>query len=607
MKKEFCSYVPAVLRRLLLAWLTAAAVCWWAVRQPLRSLEGLEAVQAMSLGWLLGIVAVVFVASWALRLSPKVERWLLTTVFGLLWVSVLLGEFSWAMAAAGALILCMLAGYALWGWEGEAEVRAPAKDRGRGWLILAAVAAVCFALFVSAWTVCRVLSFSSPTFDFGIFTQMFHHMRTTGLPNTTVERDGLLSHFDVHVSPSWYLLLPVYWLVPEPATLQVLQAVVLASLVIPLWLLGRRHGLPGWARALLCLLALLYPALAGGTGYDIHENALLTPLLLWLFYALDRECLWLTALAALLTLGVKEDAAVYVAVIALYQILRSLLTGRWKALTVGGILLAGSLSWFFCVTAYLAQYGDGVMTWRYQNFMIDGSDSLLSVVKAVLLCPMKLVYECVDREKWLFLLQTMLPLLGLPLLTRRYERLVLLIPYILVNLMPDYQYQHHIFFQYTFGSTACLLYLTAVNLADLLPKLRVKALPLLSAVLTAAVCFGVWVVPTGAGYVKRYITYRQYYQTVASVLDGIPEEASVTATTFYAPYLAQRAVLYDVRYSSRQHMLETEYVVLSVGESDSYKKYGGYERLVQLLEQEGYTMVDSLPGTLAVYKKECGS
>ena len=99
--------------------------------------------------------------------------------------------------------------------------------------------------------------------------------------------------------------------------------------------------------------------------------------------------------------------------------------------------------------------------------MYDGSSSLLTVIKSVILSPMKAVYECVDTEKLYFIAMTLLPFLGLPLLTRRYERYILLIPYILVNLMSDYQYQHDIFFQYTFGSTAFLVYLSVVNLADI--------------------------------------------------------------------------------------------------------------------------------------------
>ncbi|MBO7268529.1 MAG: hypothetical protein J6U83_02105, partial [Bacteroidales bacterium] len=79
---------------------------------------------------------------------------------------------------------------------------------------------------------------------------------------------------------------------------------------------------------------------------------------------------------------------------------------------------------------------------------------------------MKAVYECVDAQKLEFIGLTIGALAFLPLMTRRYERLVLLIPYLLVNLMTDYKYQYDIFFQYTYGSTACLIYLVLVNVGD---------------------------------------------------------------------------------------------------------------------------------------------
>ena len=87
----------------------------------------------------------------------------------------------------------------------------------------------------------------------------------------------------------------------------------------------------------------------------------------------------------------------------------------------------------------------------------------------MLLSPVRTLRECFEGEKIAFFFLTMGPLLFLPLCTRRYERLVLLIPFLLVNLMSDYTYQHSIFFQYTYGSAACLFYLTAVNLAELPP------------------------------------------------------------------------------------------------------------------------------------------
>ena len=214
---------------------------------------------------------------------------------------------------------------------------------------------------------------------------MFHSMRTTGLPVTTCERDRVLSHFAVHVSPIYYLFLPFYALFPSPVTLEVLQALLLASAVIPLWRIARRHGLSGVTAGLLCALLLLWPAYAGGTSYDVHENKFLTPLLLWLFDFLDRRCVWGVALFSVLTCMVKEDAPVYVAVIALWVVLRALTrTGaerRWGLLT-GGAMLVGAVGYFLGVTAWLAADGDGVMSYRYSNFLYDGSDSLFTVIKA---------------------------------------------------------------------------------------------------------------------------------------------------------------------------------------------------------------------------------
>ena len=302
------------------------------------------------------------------------------------------------------------------------------------------------------------------------------------------------------MSPIYYLLLPFYYIVPHPAALQVLQAAVLASAVIPLWKLGKHHNLSSGVRLWLCVLMLLYPAYAGGTSYDIHENAFLTPLLLWLFYGIDRKDSIITAVATVLTLMVKEDAAVYVAVVALYLLLRSLLRRDKKwGLAAGGLMLIAALGWFAAVTGYLATFGDGVMTYRYDNFMYDDSGSLITVVKAVLLCPMKAVFECVDAEKLTFIGMTMGALAFLPLVTRRYERLILLIPYLLVNLMSDYQYQHDIFFQYTYGSTACLIYLVLVNLVDWKRDLhRILALSL--ALCISIGCFWNQIVPKA----KRY-------------------------------------------------------------------------------------------------------
>ena len=207
-----------------------------------------------------------------------------------------------------------------------------------------------------------------------------------------------------------------------------------------------------------------------------------------------------------------------------------------------------------------------------------------------------------DAEKLDLIALTLLPLAGLPLLTRRYERYILLIPYILVNLMSDYQYQHSIFFQYTYGATACLFYLPLVNLADMRIG-KGRAGVLLAAVCIAAACFGGQILPQAVKYPTKCAQYAGYYDALRQTLSVIPEDASVAATTYYTTELSQRDTLYDVRYASREHLLSCDYIAMNPSDEKSYKAYGGYEEFLILLEEEGYEQVANYQERLVVYRK----
>lgn len=603
-----------IVRRIFVSWLFAATLEYLLLPGELRGLGGLDGLAQMSIVRTAAVACVMLAVLWGISKLVKTdqaERWSLAVIFTVLASAALCASFTWAFLAACILILAVLVFFAAYGWKKTPEAVPAARKEHKAYMWITLVFSAVFFLFVSCWTVGRVYSFCSPTYDFGIFSQMLYSMKTTGLPMTTLERDGALSHFAVHVSPVWYLLLPFYWLVPVPATLQVLQAAVITSAVIPLWKLGKHHGLTGAQRMLICALLLLYPAYSGGTGYDIHENCFLTPFILWLFYGIDKKSRLITFSAAILTLTVKEDAAVYAAVIALWLIVKTMLPQGKKdtqSLLSGIVLLAVSLCWFFLVTGYLAKNGDGVMTWRYKNFMYDGSASLVTVIKSILLNPMKAIFECVDSEKLEFIALTLIPLLGLPFLTRRYERYILLIPYILVNLMPDYQYQHNIFFQYTFGSAAFLIYLTLLNLADL-GRAWKRIAVLTAAGTVSAVCFGKAVVPKGIHYPVQAVRSFERYQSIRDALAEIPENASAAATGFYTACLSKRDTLYDVQYASPEHLLETQYVVLNTSSKGSYKNYAaegkddGLENLLWLLEDNGYELYRSVDG-MEIYRRE---
>lgn len=607
------------IRRLLLAWLSAVLIEIVLLPTALRNPAGLDGLAQMSLLRVLCVTTGIMLLLCCLSRffqTEKAERCGIAVVFSALALLVLLSPYVFSVGMAVACVACLLilGFFCLRGWNSEPEAggcpESAGENSGKCWVWITAILTGMLFLLLCAWTVGRVYSFCAPAYDFGIFSQMFYYLKETGLPWTTLERDGLLSHFSVHVSPIYYLLLPFYCLIPVPAFLQVLQAAVMASAVIPLWKIGKQRGLCRMERMFLCALLLLYPAYAGGVAYDLHENCFLTPLILWLFYGIERRKTGWIMIFAFLTLMVKEDAAVYVAVIALWMLVRGLLrpeqTPLREHLTALALLVV-SCGWFLLVTGYLAQHGDGVMTYRYANFLYGESSSLLTVIKAVILHPMKVLYECTEAEKLSFLALTLLPVLGLPLLTRRYERYILLIPYMLINLMSDYLYQHNIFFQYTFGSCAFLLYLTVINLSD---WKRGRKQTMAATCVVSAALFVTSIFPLATVYPQKAIRNFSTYQGIRETLDVIPEEASVTAATFYTVHLSQREILYDLKYCSWEHLLASDYVVLQLSAKNDFRNYAthaqddGYENLIFQLEANGYRLETTYENVLAIYKKE---
>ena len=343
-------------------------------------------------------------------------------------------------------------------------------SRRRIWILVGLIlgaAAILWLLFTAGLTILRYRLNYSSAYDFGIFSQMYYYMDQCLQPLTTCERDGLLSHFAVHLSPTFYLLLPFYKLVPRPETLLLFQALLVVSGVIPLCLLGRNMNLGPGPVLVFGLMYICYPAFMGGCFYDFHENKFLSVLILWTMYWLESGRYKTMGFFALLILLVKEDAPVYAACIGLYLFLEK------RQHLWGGAVFLFSCLYFTAAVWFLDRFGDGAMINRFDSYISDESYGLLSMFKTILVDPAYVLAQILTPDKILFLLQMLLPLGFLPLMSLRLGKWVLLIPFVLINLMSNYKYQHSIFFQYTYGSGALLFYLAMVNFRDLkLPIFR---------------------------------------------------------------------------------------------------------------------------------------
>lgn len=496
----------------------------------------------------------------------------------------------------------------------------------RLFFILAIVFGAAQAMFIALYTCARYNNYTSPNYDFGIFCNMFSSMVRDFTQTVSCERDAIIQHFAVHFSPIYYLMLPFYFVFRSPLTLQILQAVIVGSGVIPLYLITRRRKLSPALGAALCFAYALYPALIGGCSYDMHENCFLAPLLLWLFYCAECDGTKrriLTALFAVLTLAVKEDAAVYVAFFGIYKLSdgrdepenpvfaqsgsdearKKLPTGKRISAALdsfftsgrrcGLALLLGSVAWFLFTSWFLDRYGYGIMSYRYDNFMTDGG-SLFRVIINVLKNPVLVFSEAFEAEKLTFLAQALLPLALLPLITRLPHRLLLLCPLLLIGLMSDYQYQHSIYFQYVFGWSAFLFYAAVLNLSDLGRRAR-RAL--CAVMLSASVLFSAaYAAPLGSSIFPSK-TQREKCAAISEAIADIPGDASVTSDTFILPHLADREIIYEL--DSKATSADTDYVVFDLRYTDA----AAADERETAFTADGYETVCRTDGVIMIMKR----
>lgn len=448
-----------------------------------------------------------------------------------------------------------------------------------------AIVAGVMTAFISICMVFRYLSFGSPNFDMGLFSQMFHYMKTTGRMLNTSERDHLMSHMCVHISPMFYTILPFYMLVSSPVTLEIMQAVVIAIAVIPLCRLAECKGMSRRAVLIICIIYCFYPVMSGGCFYDIHENMFLPVLIFTFLLYMEKDNMTVMLISAILICLVKEDAPVFLMFMALYMII-----GK-KMYKKGFIILMLSIVYFVIACKIIEIIGTGIISDRFNNMIADGNGNITGIIKTVINNPAYIITQIMDKSKVAYILKTLGVLLFIPLCTRKWSRFILFGPYIMFNLMSDYEYFHSIYFHYSFGSGALLIYLLIINICDMDVKKKMLMLRMTAmAVVIFFMAFNVSRLDNAFNYVDE--NNKRVIDTMNEGLGTIPDDASVTATTFLCASLSKHKILYELYYTDKQ----TEYIALDLRYSDTYYNVSSY------LNSSQYETVYYAENVIAVFK-----
>ena len=156
-----------------------------------------------------------------------------------------------------------------------------------------------------------------------------------------------------HVEPVILLLAPLAWIVGDAPNLSIslliLQALVVTSGVVPVYLLAKDGLKSSYGAVTFSLLYLLYPAVGAVLSFEFHTVTLTAGLWLWAIYCVHRQKWAGVAIFSLLALSCKENMALVLLLFGVYLALSK------QGHRVLGISLALTGSIWFVVSVFWIQ------------------------------------------------------------------------------------------------------------------------------------------------------------------------------------------------------------------------------------------------------------
>lgn len=581
---------PAAIMRLVASYFIVMAYFVFKMKEKINPIDmWQEFIEKMPLGSFIGLIFILFILITNLhdRFKEKTNISAISLFVGAISLSFI---FLWKSEnyyyCIGFIFLSAIATWFCYNYNGFKFVEYLPKKAVYAIII---VFTICMAAFIAVYTIFKHLIYWTATYDFGIFLQMYHYMAETFEPVTTCERNKVLSHFAVHFSPIYYLLLPFYYIFPSANTLLISQAVLAALGAIPLMLICKNRNFTNLETISFSVIYLFCCSIVGPCFYDFHENAFLPALLMWFFYAIEKKKTVLMYIFMVLLLFVKEDAALYVALIGLYCLFN--MEKKYHGLLIFSI----SSIYFVVVTSLMSAYGEGVMTSRtYGNLMTDYEAGLPEVVKTVVLNPVYFLTQCINEESFRFFLLMLVPLGFMPLLSKKFSRFFLVAPFLLMNLASGYPYAKNTDFQYVFGTSTCLIFCALVNYDDIKSKKK-QFVPLFMSV--ATLCTFATMIGGKTDSYDVYKNGKKEFQRRDALLSAIPEDASVAVfDSFLLCHIAQREEVYLLSEEYLTRPIDTDFVVIKTGYSDQW-----IADEINIIESNGYKPYGAKNSIMSVY------
>jgi uncharacterized membrane protein len=295
-------------------------------------------------------------------------------------------------------------------------------------MVLAAVSLL-YIVYIGVRTVYPYNNFNS-AFDAAVFNSSFWNtVHGNGLFYNSLEGG---SHFGVHFSPIMFLLLPLYWIVPDFRVLLLSETLWMAA-GIPAVFMIARHLLSRNASLVIAFLYAASPLVHGVNlvnGEGFHPIAFSTTALLyaiWFFQRSRKKLFWLALVVALCC---REDVALVVVFFGIYL----WVIHRRAALGIAVILV--SALWFGATLGFVVPWFRGEAYSLATPGLAYLGDAVPEIITNFFRRPGLVLERVFAIAKLKYLLGLLAPLFFLPVFSPWH--LLPCAPTLLVNLSSEY-------------------------------------------------------------------------------------------------------------------------------------------------------------------------
>jgi uncharacterized membrane protein len=387
--------------------------------------------------------------------------------------------------------------------------------------------------------------------------------------------DSLLAF---HVEPMLLAFVPFYAVGAGPVLLLIVQALAVGLGAVPAYRLGRHFGRSPWSGTAVALAYLLSPLGQSAVLADFHTSTLAAPLLL---LAAERMLIAHQPIASIaaasVALTAREDVGPAVILLALSM--WALGAPRKPALLMAALAVA----WTALAVTTLAAYSGGASAFavRYGAIASAGLSGMLSAL---------------TRPADLTAFTTVL-LSGAWLAAWSPIALVPALPTLLSNALSSSPWMAAGKAHYA----VLVLPFVAIAAAAGLRRIPLPARPIASAalVLGASIAYlAQGAGPLAADYAPATVT--EHARLAASLADGLPSDAAVSASSPLVPRLSHRSTLYVF-----PAVLNAEYVFVDLRASSAPTSPGDvFLRIRDLLANGGWEVTAASDGLLVLHRND---